>query len=54
MMAIVTTALAVQSAILSGNNGGTGTGLIEVYDLTKTNSAKLANISTRGLDPRFA
>src|SRR4029434_4712783 len=35
------------TAIISGNNNGTGVGLIEVYDLSPAVSAKLANISTR-------
>jgi hypothetical protein len=39
----------VYTAILSGNNGGTGTGLVEVYDLSHTNGSKLANLSTRGV-----
>jgi hypothetical protein len=29
-------------------NGGTGTALVEVYDLNRTANATLANISTRG------
>ena len=38
------------TAILRGNGGGTGIGLVEVYDLTPTISdSQLANISTRGL-----
>jgi hypothetical protein len=36
------------TAILSGKNGGTGVGLVEVYDLAPTANSKLANISTRG------
>jgi hypothetical protein len=35
------------TAIISGNNNGTGVGLIEVYDLSPAVAAKLANISTR-------
>jgi hypothetical protein len=35
------------TAIISGNNGGTGVGLIEVYDLSPAVLGKLANISTR-------
>jgi hypothetical protein len=34
------------TAIVRGNNGGTGVGLIEVYDLNQS-AGKLANISTR-------
>jgi hypothetical protein len=38
------------TAILRGNGGGTGVGLVEVYDLTPTIAdSQLANISTRGL-----
>ena len=38
------------TAVLRGSGGGTGIGLIEVYDLTPTISdSQLANISTRGL-----
>jgi hypothetical protein len=36
------------SAIIRGLNGGTGIGLIELYDLDTASSSKLANISTRG------
>jgi hypothetical protein len=36
------------TAIVRGNNGGTGVALVEVYDLSQSNS-KLANISTRAL-----
>jgi hypothetical protein len=36
------------SAIISGLNGGTGIGLIELYDLDTASSSKLSNISTRG------
>lgn len=38
------------TAIVSGNNNGTGIGLVEVYDIDdQTVNAQLANISTRGL-----
>jgi hypothetical protein len=37
------------TGILRGVNGGTGIGLVEVYDLDLTVDSKLANISTRGL-----
>jgi uncharacterized delta-60 repeat protein len=37
------------TAIVRGINGGTGVGLVEVYDLDSTANSKLANISTRGL-----
>src|SRR5207247_35533 len=36
------------TAILSGKNSTTGAGLVEVYDLTKTTSVELTNVSTRG------
>jgi hypothetical protein len=36
------------TAILAGKNGGTGVGLVEVYDLAQTANSKLANISSRG------
>ena len=36
------------TAIVSGKNGGTGVGLVEVYDLDTTAASELANISTRG------
>jgi hypothetical protein len=36
------------TAILSGNNDGTGVGMVEVYDLEQTANSQLANISTRG------
>ncbi len=36
------------TAILAGKNGGTGVGLVEVYDLAQAANSKLANISTRG------
>lgn len=36
------------TAIVSGNNGGTGVGLVEVYDLARS-SGKIANISTRAV-----
>ena len=36
------------TAILAGKNGGTGIGLVEVYDLSRAANSKLSNISTRG------
>lgn len=36
------------TAVLTGHDGGTGTGLVEVYDLDTAAGANLANISTRG------
>jgi hypothetical protein len=47
--AIITTlAPGAYTAILSGNTGGTGIGLVEVYDLDQAANSRLANISTRG------
>ena len=37
------------TAIVRGNGGTTGVGLVEVYDLDQTVDSILANISTRGL-----
>ena len=36
------------TAVVRGNNGGTGVGLVEAYDLAPAADAQLANISTRG------
>jgi hypothetical protein len=36
------------TAVLTGNSGGTGVGLVEVYDLGQGVNSKPANISTRG------
>ena len=36
------------TAIVSGNNNGTGVALIEAYDLQPESDSKLANISSRG------
>jgi len=36
------------TTILSGKNGGTGVGLVEVYDLDQAAASQMANISTRG------
>jgi phospholipase/lecithinase/hemolysin len=36
------------TAQMTGNNGGTGNGVIEVYDLAANTSAVVANLSTRG------
>ena len=35
------------TAVMRGNNNGTGAGLIEIYDLNPEAGSKLANISTR-------
>lgn len=37
------------TAIVNGASGGSGLGLVEVYDLDQTSDSDLANISTRGL-----
>jgi hypothetical protein len=36
------------TVVVRGNNGGTGLGLFEVYDLDNAAAARLANVSTRG------
>ncbi len=36
------------TAIISGKNGGTGIGLVELYDVEPGNGSRLANLSTRG------
>ena len=36
------------TAIVQGANGGTGVGIVEVFDLSPNNGSTLANISTRG------
>ena len=36
------------SVVMAGKNGGTGIGLIEIYDLDQNANARLANISSRG------
>jgi hypothetical protein len=36
------------TAIVAGKNGGTGIGLVEVYDADSSAASQLANISTRG------
>jgi hypothetical protein len=36
------------TAILAGKNGGTGVGLVEIYDINHGVNSQLANISTRG------
>ena len=45
---LVTLSPGAYTAILAGKNGGTGVGLVEVYDLGQGANSKLANISTRG------
>jgi arylsulfate sulfotransferase len=36
------------TVIVTGNNSGTGIGLVELYDLSPLSNSKLANMSTRG------
>jgi hypothetical protein len=45
---LITLAPGAYTAVLRGNNNGTGVGLVEVYDLETTGEAKVINISTRG------
>lgn len=44
---IATLAPGNYTAVLSGTNGGSGAGILEIYDLDFTAPSKLANISTR-------
>lgn len=44
---IVTLEPGAYTAVLSGANGGTGTSILEIYDLDFASASKLANISTR-------
>jgi CSLREA domain-containing protein len=46
---LISLAPGAYTAIVSGLNGGTGIGLVEVFDLDATLPSKLYNISTRGL-----
>lgn len=45
---VVTLDPAAYTAVISGKNGKTGVGLVEVYDLNSPDDSRLANISTRG------
>ena len=45
---VATLAPGAYTASVSGMNGDTGVGLVEIYDLNSGATAKLANISTRG------
>ena len=45
---LATLAPGAYTAIVSGKDGGTGIGLVEVYDLDEAADSTLANISTRG------
>jgi hypothetical protein len=49
MIAAATDSPLTYTAVVTGQNNGTGTGLVEVYDLDQTADSKLANISTRGV-----
>jgi hypothetical protein len=46
---IATLAPGSYTAVLRGNNGETGNGLFEVYDLDAAANSMLANVSARGL-----
>ena len=45
---VATLAPGAYTATVSGMNGGTGVGLVEIYDLNSAASARLGNIATRG------
>jgi uncharacterized protein GlcG (DUF336 family) len=45
---LVTLAPGAYTAIVRGKNGGTGVGLVEMYDLSPGSDSVLTNISTRG------
>lgn len=45
---IQTVAPGAYTAIVHGKDGGTGVGLVEIYDLDKASDSTVANISTRG------
>ena len=45
---VATLAPGAYTAIMRGKNGGTGVGLVEVYDLSPASDSILTNISTRG------
>jgi hypothetical protein len=47
--AVATLAPGNYTAVVTGKNGATGIGLVEVYDLDRWGDCKLANISTRGI-----
>ena len=46
---MITLSPGAYTTILAGKNGGTGVGLVEIYDADITNASELANLSTRGL-----
>jgi hypothetical protein len=45
---VMTLSPGAYTAILAGKTGGTGVGVVEVYDLAQAANSRLANISTRG------
>ena len=45
---LITLAPGAYTAILAGKNGGTGIGVVEVYDLAPSANSTLANLSSRG------
>lgn len=45
---MATLLLGAYTAVMAGKNGGTGVGLVEVYDADSAAASQLANISTRG------
>ena len=45
---VATLAPGAYTATVSGMNGGTGVGLVEIYDLNSAAPARLGNIATRG------
>jgi len=45
---LITLAPGSYTVMLSGKNGGTGMGLVELYDMSQGAATKLANLSTRG------
>lgn len=45
---IATVAPGAYTAVVRGANGGTGIGLMEIYDLDVASDSRLANVSTRG------
>lgn len=49
---VATLAPGTYTAVLEGKNGGTGVGLVEVYDLNAGTQSQLVNISTRGYAER--
>jgi hypothetical protein len=45
---VATLAPGSYTAVLHGSDGGTGNGLVEIYDLDTTVDSTLTNVSTRG------